>query len=608
MPAFTYTLWVQSAKSENITSLRGSLASLGPAVGALVFSLLILFPVMFLDFDSHHDGLIVASAIGVKEGLFIHSEVFSQYGPVSAWTQVPFLYLPLGEALSIRLWTVVHIGLTAMVLADLWRVWPKSVAIGKGVSLLSAVVWVSAAPAIVVGEMLPWSSVQATFLVVLFLYLFLYLRSTEFAYSKSHVFLGASAGFVLGLIPFTRINVGLALSVAFLGFAILQIWVPRLFVRPLDLRYVFVGWSIAFVGLLTFLAIGGGLGAYLRQSVLAPWRWSSEAAGPESWDTLRGLSSMFAGLLWPEILLSGLIVLLPAISGKFGFRLLTRPRVLITQAVLLLGVWVYLTESDVYISFFLVDPTERTFARIFEQLALGRGQFLYFLLFAGLISWVARLSYISIWAHRRDDFWEELAILLLVGGASLALLVQLYPTYDPRHVWWGSALVPLTLIYVLSKLNRATRWGLIAVGVFFMVNGVSIALAGYIQLKQDRIPAPPETVAVGLYVKPGDYSYLRDALEISQIDGVVPGQVRFLTRNGAVAVIDGEYLSVDQNFVWWADESRGLAEVLRGDVVVVTDDYTIEEFGFTTREGFAQHYELELLECHGDLCAMRHRG
>ena len=40
-----------------------------------------------LDPDLHHDGVQYAAAAGVADGLNIHSQIFEQYGPITAWIQ-----------------------------------------------------------------------------------------------------------------------------------------------------------------------------------------------------------------------------------------------------------------------------------------------------------------------------------------------------------------------------------------------------------------------------------------------------------------------------------------------------------------------------------------
>jgi hypothetical protein len=54
-----------------------------PPVAVSVGTFFAHLPLAYLGFDSHHNGLMLATATGVAQGKAIHSEVFTQYGPIT---------------------------------------------------------------------------------------------------------------------------------------------------------------------------------------------------------------------------------------------------------------------------------------------------------------------------------------------------------------------------------------------------------------------------------------------------------------------------------------------------------------------------------------------
>ena len=94
-----------------------------PAIGVTFF--LIQIPFARIAFDSHHDGYMLAAAIGVKDGGVIHRDVVSQYGPITTLLHSVALLLPFGPALALRLFTAFQLAVTAALIADLGRVAPK---------------------------------------------------------------------------------------------------------------------------------------------------------------------------------------------------------------------------------------------------------------------------------------------------------------------------------------------------------------------------------------------------------------------------------------------------------------------------------------------------
>ena len=70
-------------RDTKLRTLGGLPASLAVSAVAFVSAL----PFARLDFDPHHDGVMVATAVAIRDGAIVHRDVFAQYGPVAPLLQ-----------------------------------------------------------------------------------------------------------------------------------------------------------------------------------------------------------------------------------------------------------------------------------------------------------------------------------------------------------------------------------------------------------------------------------------------------------------------------------------------------------------------------------------
>ncbi len=142
-------------------------AALGLSVG--VVSLGVFLAAARLDPDPHHDGVVLAPAIGAAEGLHLHSELFSQYGPMATWLQIPAIWLGGPHLLSIRVHAAIALCLSAVLIALFVRTTTCSDAVGG----LAAGVWVAECQDWAVADralfpLWPWPSVYFALFVLLY--------------------------------------------------------------------------------------------------------------------------------------------------------------------------------------------------------------------------------------------------------------------------------------------------------------------------------------------------------------------------------------------------------------------------------------------------------
>lgn len=176
-----------------------------------IASFFLLWPFARLDFDRHHDGCMLAQAIAVNHGEAVHADVFAQYGPMTPWLQSVALFLPIGPGLALRTLNVALVALTVFLLADMGRRTPRNWPVSTAVGWWAAIAWIALADVWIGIPMLPWSSTLAAMLSVATLYCLT--KSLHYAEDARVVASAATAlagGLLLGLMPFSRINVGLS--------------------------------------------------------------------------------------------------------------------------------------------------------------------------------------------------------------------------------------------------------------------------------------------------------------------------------------------------------------------------------------------------------------
>jgi hypothetical protein len=96
-------------------------------------------PLAYLGFDSHHNGLMLATATGFAQGKAIHSKVSTPNGPISSWLQALFVLVGNGSAIALKLWTTILITLTAGMLDAVPNVAPREFGISHRISVPASI-------------------------------------------------------------------------------------------------------------------------------------------------------------------------------------------------------------------------------------------------------------------------------------------------------------------------------------------------------------------------------------------------------------------------------------------------------------------------------------
>jgi len=559
-----------------------------------IFTFFAFLPLAWWGFDAHHNGLMLAIATGVSQGKAIHSEVFTQYGPITSWSQAPFVLLGGGSAVALTIWATVLIALTAGLVAAIPNFAPRGFGISYRISVPSAIVWVLLSPSWAMGGIQTWSSVMASFLLMAastFSLLGIRMRD-EGRFLRARYF-WVAAGAIVGVMPFTRLNVGLVLwlllliGLSFFGRS-------RLWDRP-DRGALISGWIASTSIILVILGAAGSLSDYLDQSIVTPYLWAlDQESDPE----------YFFGLFWSDITYLSERALPLALAAIFIDRLIPSkyghpPMRLIVGAVATVMAttsFLFAIRAQRIVDWFRGrGPDDQQNLALFSgeepHLAIWYFFFLSVIVIAlafGLVvkRYGATLNRLPISALRGYSF-------LFVSG--LANLVQIHPLGDIYHLWWGSPVLALFLVKALGMLQKTVHLWIWLPSVL-IVAAIQIAtlIPGY-EVRNSSGPAG--TVAEHVRMTPEASRYLEGIRDLKAASVLPNEKTLYFVQMGIEVVIDGEFNSANPVFANWAmleSEPPGL-ESWTGKTMI---DYPgLTKFGYTSFESLALKYNLEVIDC-----------
>ena len=233
--------------------------------GIALFTVAITAPFAIRDPDPHHDGIQYGAALGVSEGLNIQSEVFSQYGPVTAWIHGMTLWLVGPELIWIRL---LHVFLVMGIAFAMYLILYRTLRLNS-LAALAPIAWVASCPDWTVEQpylqFWPWPSVLFDFFAVTSLLLWLKSRDKESLKQFQTLY---ASGVLVGLSGFTRSQSGLFL---FFAMATALVVVDRIKIGALQRFLIFsLGTLSAGGAILAYLAFTNSLDDFVAQAIHGP--------------------------------------------------------------------------------------------------------------------------------------------------------------------------------------------------------------------------------------------------------------------------------------------------------------------------------------------------
>jgi 4-amino-4-deoxy-L-arabinose transferase-like glycosyltransferase len=238
--------------------------------------LAIYLPIARLDPDPHHDGLQIATAIGVGSGRAIHQSVFSQYGPITAWLQGSWVWVTSPTLLNIRVLTALQVVLIGALMCRVFlqlRV-ERMIAIGVPIGwLLACPVWATG----IGSSFFPWSSITyGLFLLLSITTLIEWARRND-----GRDKYGFASGLFIGLAIMTRTNLGVTFLI-FLFISYLVIFVTTGRPSVSEIRWPFIGVFSGVIVPILILLSSKSFDDFIEQTVLGPLNGKSSTATSQS--------------------------------------------------------------------------------------------------------------------------------------------------------------------------------------------------------------------------------------------------------------------------------------------------------------------------------------
>lgn len=563
---------------------------IGALATAIVFS-----PFLTSGFEVHHQGLMLASAIGIRDGFGVHTEVFSQYGPFVPFTQALFLLLPFSPGVNLNLWALTCFSLTTYFLTKLPYVMPRSWHVPKTIGFFASAIWVLLSTTFTNGYLWSWSSVMGSLIVVAAAYLLLRaIRGAGASSIRSRKRSLFVAGLLYGILPFVRLEVGLSTWLALALLALVPALRNAIFGE--QARAVIGGMLTAILVATGFLFATSAARGFFTQSIIVPV--TAGVGGSQTFlYFFSELSGAFGGFLPRTIPL----LLLVCVSGiMLRFR---RPGPVASAALALLQS-AFLVLALVYASglqdpaLALVMPTGSPQASGIGLLASAAVTDLIFfaLLLAftlPLLAWV--LTYFGE-TRKLDD--RQLAnglialFLLSLGGLS-----QVFPLADANHAWWGLPLALFVMLWSGSRFARVIALRALVLLPALALMGLVSVLASSDSLSKANFLAPTDSIISGMTVSPPVGQFIVDSHELIGQTLGPSERALYATVDGLVAVVDGSFRPDNVVFVSWAAQRNVDFEDMAPNQKLVIDFPSLSYYGADNFGAFARDTGLTLMRC-----------
>ena len=356
-----------------------------------------------------------AAAIGFTDGLRPNLDFFAQYGPLSSVVQGLGMMI-FGKTLTgLRLFTTLLLIFSALMVG--FRTHQK---FGQRVALLTWSLWVLSGP---MG--LPWSSIISSSMIVVFLFLSFSFHEERFVLNSSR-FLYSSQLLIVGSLVRIQVSLIFILLLAVIIFRRLDF--PRHFLRNFLLLS-----CITFSAILLSLAQLKILNPYVEQSFI----WAIGHYGKP-----RITLTYISGLIWFALVPVFLVTYAWLIRWVLRKNYFSRNAVLLLFSIPLLASFLITISYENEPQESLLDPA--FFAIEFLRRILISVDYLP--VFA-----IICLLFLFMVAPSRKIITRSKENCLILAVA-VGTLSQLYPLFDPWHLWMISPVLILAIVLLDFRL------------------------------------------------------------------------------------------------------------------------------------------------------------
>jgi hypothetical protein len=496
-----------------------------------IFTLVVILPFARLGVDAHHDGIMFAMAVAVRNGYQIQKEVYAQYGPIVPWLQGIELFIFGNNILVIKMFSAISIAFASGCFAYFFA---KKFSLK--VAFLATLIWLACFPGFDASMMMfAWSSDYLLLIFGIIVVLSTCLYSPN---ATRNMIIRLAIGFCFGTSIFIRINSGIPVAIAFVVLVLILM-------KFHQAKFYLIGFVASLILYLGYFAAIGSFHIWYEQTIEWPRKIYIGILGDGGFDGLKG-NSVVNGLpaIGVTLVLFLLVKNLDPIKSLTGVR-----RILY------------------YISI-IVSPL------LLNWLLGGNGKF--GPLEPKLFLWAvvpAAVIFIPIATHellrsQSDSILQENIIFISIAFCGL---IQVYPVVDRRHLWWAA--LPM-LGYLLNKLflvcTRKSGILFIAIiGTLLVPQTVSLARAS---LNADRVAINSVPSLKGSLVDRDFFIafdlQLQAVHDYQKTHGAKP--VLNLCMDGYFATVGERFELADPYYVLWSLPKQRWTEEKRKEFVTKT--------------------------------------
>lgn len=467
-------------------------------------------PLCFINFDPHHDGIILTTVNQLKSSLVTGgSWPFNQYG--SAWA-IPYLLISFLVPDHLLLLSIRFLTVSFYTLATYFLYRSALVVFGHRTARISVLLYLTLQPFLGPWNtsLLPWPSSLVTFLIALILYLLLTIPGRDGAIVRKNLVI---TGFLSAIILGSRIQVGILLLIS--TTAILY------FLKLGKIRYLAGGVSLWLFPFSILLQLKGWLLPSLYDSIIL----GAQFLGSDHLHYPLPVLSLLAGVcvfIWLELSLARKI-------NNYVHTLLLFIAVLAT---------ILLSKRVLGDSFNLPNYFSVTQRKILAALFFA----------AILLTIIEIFKVIRMNNKIREDYVITRRVILYT--VSVCSAAQAWPFFDQMHIWWSFAPIVIIFAEKLSLLNLDRNMKLDVVYLSFIVVLMSFLVLSQFSGSKMELKSINQNL---IFVNSLDE---KNEAQIQKfIFSNIPSGSRILNLcpNAYPFFIPGDYKSVSRFFVYWSN-------------------------------------------------------
>lgn len=505
---------------------------------AISFSYFSMIPMLFVTFDAHHDGLILATVKETRRALTSGTALpFNQYGP--AWSLIDtFLTWPVSQSYLLLALRVLTFCLYLLTGYFLFRIGVRTY--NQRTAYIGLTIYAISQPFVSTFKsgFMSWPSAFVT-PCLLALILLLERRKEEVKFQKK-LFVDFYVSVVLLFLILTRAQVGIL--------AVLLVVI---------LYVVYFGKQNALMLLTTLLTTSFIVVAGLVQSFQSSYIFQDEFI----YGVLYASSS--GGFIVPKATLLG------AFFWIAVFSLLEKVN---SSTVIEIKFSSLFAASTIFLLFILLVYVSIIEMDLFALGSTFQRRFWISLFTAGLFVSIAKFLLLTFQylILRRKAYFSDVLII----GFSIIGFIQVFPLFDQLHSWWGCA--PLVLIISDFIVKVTGKYG------HRYTKAVWVTFLGFVLLNTSLVIGSLSIVRT--YLPVSDVSLISETPSVSQsflaigneLEQTIPegSRVQNLCLDSNVFLLDSSFVPTSHLIVYWKNFAE--APYMRPSLKAVSNSYIVD--------------------------------